>query len=42
MMDLAPETRLQMGDRARRRIQADYSIEQIVRRYDQLYSDLLH
>ncbi len=42
MMDLGSEARQQAGHQARRRIQADYSIQQIVRRYDQLYRDLLH
>ncbi len=42
MMDLDLEARLRIGDEARRRIRTDFSIEQIVRRYDQLYRDLLH
>lgn len=42
ILDLDPDTRAALGDRARQRILDDYSIQEVVRRYDQLYRDLLH
>jgi glycosyltransferase involved in cell wall biosynthesis len=42
ILDLDPEAHAALGAKARQRILRDYSIQEVVRRYDQLYRDLLH